>query len=264
MKKVTIFKYYSFGHDYKLLLGRSKDDSIEHVLDDLNMFLEKIKELELRVTQSGIDQKKLNIEVEKLKKLVTEKKEKEKVPQNIISSIQTKLNKIDHILDAEIQLKDGYILDEKRYSLIILTERIDKLFSSETFIKIPTIAQYDFKEAGMCLAFDRFTASAFHLLRGTEDVLRFFFETLLAKNSKITDTWGSYTIAINKEIQAKKLDPEPSKELMINIDNLRLFYRNTTQHPDKIYNQDEVQDLFGISIKTVNEIVSDLKKRKLI
>lgn len=264
MKKVTIFKYYSFGHDYKLLLERTEETTNDVLLDDLNVFLDTIEELELKVTQSGIEQKELKKDKKKLEKLISEKKGAEKVPQSIISSIKSKLDKIDHILDAEIQLKDGYVLDEKRYSLTILTERIDKLFSSDSYNKIPTIAQYDFKEAGMCLAFDRFTASAFHLLRGTEDILRFFFETLLNKKSKITDTWGSYSTAINKEIKDKNLTPEPSKELMMNIDNLRIFYRNKTQHPDKIYNQDEVQDLFGISIKTVNEIITDLEKRKLI
>ena len=146
----------------------------------------------------------------------------------------------------------------------ILSERIDKLFSKNTFHNLPTIAQYDFKEAGMCLAFDRFTASAFHLLRGTEDILKFFYETLLNKKSKITDTWGTYSTEITKAVKSSNLKPEPSSELMMNIDNLRIFYRNKTQHPDKIYNQDEAQDLFGVSIKTINEIIFDLKQRKLI
>ncbi len=127
-----------------------------------------------------------------------------------------------------------------------------------------TITKFDFQEAGLCLAYDRFTASAFHLLRGTEDTLRLFYEFLLSKKSRTSDTWGTYTNGIEKAVKANKITPKPSKELLLNLESLRIFYRNKTQHPDKIYNNDEVQDLFGTSIKTINDIIIDLKSRKLI
>jgi hypothetical protein len=264
MKKVSIYKFYSFGHDYKLLIERKETDTITSVLGDLNNFLDFIDELDLKVTKSGISQKDFYIEKEKLEKLETEGKGKEKIPAAILASIKTKIEKIDHILDAEIDLKSGFILDEKRYSIEILTEKIEKIFSESTYQLLPTIAQYDFKEAGFCVAFDRYTAAAFHILRGTEDVLKLFNELLLGKKTKINDTWGTYTTGIKSAINSKKITPEPSEELIMNMDNLRIFYRNKTQHPDKIYSLDEVQDLFGVSIKAVNEIIRDLQSRNLV
>lgn len=55
-----------------------------------------------------------------------------------------------------------------------------------------------------------------------------------------------------------------SEELLNNLNNLRKFYRNKAQHPQMIYNSDDVQDLLFNCIKSINEMIQDLIKRKLI
>jgi len=50
---------------------------------------------------------------------------------------------------------------------------------------------------------------------------------------------------------------------MMSIDSLRRHYRNKTQHPQLTYTSDESQDILGTCIKMVNDIVSDLKARKI-
>jgi hypothetical protein len=48
----------------------------------------------------------------------------------------------------------------------------------------------------------------------------------------------------------------PAGPLLNNLDNIREHYRNPTQHPDKVYDINEVQDLFGLCIDAINRMVS--------
>jgi hypothetical protein len=53
-----------------------------------------------------------------------------------------------------------------------------------------------------------------------------------------------------------------TRPLLDNLDNIRHSFRNPTQHPDKIYDIQEVQDLFGLCIDAVNRMVKILSKYK--
>ncbi len=53
----------------------------------------------------------------------------------------------------------------------------------------------------------------------------------------------------------KKRRSSPPVELLNNLDNIRTSFRNPTQHPDKVYDIQEAQDLFGLSIDVVNRMV---------
>ena len=113
------------------------------------------------------------------------------------------------------------------------------------------------------LAFDRYTASSFHALRGTESVLAYYHQCLL-KNKKLKNvTWGTLAKEIDDGIKNKTIKPGPPEELLINLNNLRKFYRNKTQHPVLKYSSDSSQDLISLCTKTINEIVQDLVDRKM-
>lgn len=263
MQKTELFKYYRFGFNYFRLWHASEAHSNREFFDGLSGYFKFIDGLKLTVTKSGIRRSKLVEDLEEIQKLAEDlSKSDEKITSLLRYRVIEKLEKIDSILDAELLTRDGYILEDKRYSLNILTEDIGKIFGEGVYEKLPSIAQYDFKECGLCLAFDRYTAAAFHILRGTEDVLKIYYSKLCKAVPKKSSTWGTFITTISK--QAKLINPAPPEELLINLDNLRKYYRNTTQHPDKIYTSDEVQDLIGLCVKTVNEIISDLLKRKLL
>lgn len=89
---------------------------------------------------------------------------------------------------------------------------------------IPKVAQYDFEEAGKCLAFERSTAAAFHILRGTEGVLRSYYCSLVRrKESRVNPLlWGPMVDSL------KKLQKQPPIVLLNNLDNLRFSFRNPT------------------------------------
>lgn len=178
-------------------------------------------------------------------------------------SIIEKLKIADKTLNAELNIISAYYINSsKRIANEILENNIQKLFAKDVFQYLPEIARYDFDESGKCLLLNRFTACAFHTLRGTEDVLKFYYEKLLDISAKEHQTWWNFYEEIEKF--NKNAQPKISEELLNNLNNLRKFYRNKAQHPQMIYNSDDVQDLLFNCIKSINEMIQDLIKRKLI
>lgn len=260
MREEKLYRYYMFGYNYYALLRTSEWTNIS-LLKHLEEYFDFIKELELPVTQSGIEMNDLDEELNELKKINrTKANHEELVDSSFVSRLQEKLEKIDNILDAELSTKVGYIPSEKRYQLKYMIKDIGCLFAKGVYNYLPNIASFDFKEAGMCIALDRYTACAFHALRGTEDTLKLYYIKLLKKTTTGRKTWGTFV----NEIRKGNFKPAPPEELLINLDSLRKYYRNQTQHPVLIYTSDEALDLLGLCIKTVNEIIQDLLKRKLI
>jgi hypothetical protein len=261
MKKMNLYKYYSFGYNYYILLNNSGQKTNKEFYDDLLKYIEFVADLDLKVTKSSLNLQGILEAFSKIEKLSRGRKKNETISDEIHSSIIEILNKTDSTLDAELNIKIAYLNDSKRVSNELLTNDIAKLFAKDIFIEIPEIAQYDFSESGKCLTFDRYTACAFHCLRGTEAVLKFFYEKILNKNATETLTWGNFHQEIEANINNGTINPKPDAELMINLNSLRMYYRNKTQHPQLIYDADNVQDLLFLCIKTVNEMIGDLLNR---
>jgi hypothetical protein len=264
MRTVKLYDYYSFGFNYELLLNSSSEKTIEDFCTDFNRYRSFISEHSLKVTISSLSLQSLEDDLEKLYKLNKGRKKKERIPTQLHTAIIKKIRKADSTLDAELNTEISFLLDKKRFSNEILTEKIEKVFSDSMFSELPEIAKFDFKECGKCLAFDRFTAAAFHALRGTEDTLKFYYSTLLNKITTDKQTWGTFYTEIEKENKAGTLSPPVHEELLMNLENLRKYYRNKTQHPQLMYSSDEVQDLFFLCIKTVNQMMKDLMDRNLL
>ena len=67
---------------------------------------------------------------------------------------------------------------------------MSSLFAPNVLNSLPPIAQFDFGEAGKCIAFERPTAAAFHILRATEGVLRFYYIRMIRHGRISTLMWG--------------------------------------------------------------------------
>ncbi|MCH8069815.1 MAG: hypothetical protein IID16_11195, partial [Candidatus Marinimicrobia bacterium] len=48
---------------------------------------------------------------------------------------------------------------------------------------------------------------------------------------------------------------KPPVELLDTLDRIRINFRNPTSHPDKIYDIEEAQDLFGLCVDAINRMV---------
>ncbi len=99
----------------------------------------------------------------------------------------------------------------------------------------------------MCLALERPTACVMHLNRALECAL-----AALAKAVDITkqNDWGSYIREIGKQLDARakaagarSADEQFYAEAAANFDRLRRAYRNPTMHPEKVYSQDQAEEI---------------------
>lgn len=264
MEKVSLYDYYSFGFNYYILMNNSSEKTIEEFSKEITIYSNFINDLDLKVTKSLLKLYGWNDNITALNKLNVGVKKKKVIESELHQKIIELIKKADSTLDAELNIKNGFLIKEKRISTEKLINEIDSIFSIDTFLHLPDVARFDFMESGKCLAFDRNTASAFHSLRGTEDVLKFYYTNLTGKVATETQTWGNFHTEIEAGITVGKIMPHPPKELMQNLNSLRIYYRNKTQHPQLIYNCDEAQDLMFNCIKCVNEIIKDLKSRGII
>ena len=157
---------------------------------------------------------------------------------------------LEKTLFAESGGNLAFIVTDKRIDVNKLLWDMRSLMSPGTFDLLPSIAQYDFSEAGSCIAFGRSTAAAFHLLRGTEAVLRHFYCSIVKRDRVKPLHWGPMVKQLGDR---SKPPPMP---LLKNLDNIRLSFRNPTQHPEMKYDIEEVQDLFGLCIDVVNRMAT--------
>ena len=78
-------------------------------------------------------------------------------------------------LEAEAKGFSCYIVTDKRINIEKLVDDVPSLLAPNIFDNLSSISQYDLKEGCKCIAFERPTAGAFHILRGTEAELKTFY-----------------------------------------------------------------------------------------
>ena len=156
-------------------------------------------------------------------------------------------------IEAETQDFFAYVVTDKRYPAERLLNNPGELMAAGVYGSLPVIAQYDLRQACRCIAFELPTAAAFHLMRGTEDVLRFYYCSIVKQKRVRPLLWGPMVDGLKK--RKTKIPPAT---LLNNLDNLRVSFRNPTQHPEKIYDIDEVQDLLNLCIDVINRMIKHL------
>src|SRR5207248_2818113 len=156
------------------------------------------------------------------------------MPVSLTKAQAMELNRIlidiRKLLDAELPGFQAYIVTPKRLDVQRLLNDVGGLLSAGTFKKLGLITRTDLEEAGKCIAFERPTAAAFHLLRGTEAVLRQFYYAIVKHGRVSPMLWGSMIIDLRKRNKAK-----PHQDLVEHLDHIRRSFRNPTQHPEKVY-----------------------------
>lgn len=247
----SLYKYFKLGwHFHQLNLGTtSNNKGAIRILDEFQNF---VKEYKLVVTEKAMGDKPEQIK----KKLVVLNDPHGEITPEISVELKEFGEYIDTTLDSELRLRYAYILPNKRLGLDRLQQNIDQLFGSNVFENLSENAKKDFVEAGQSLAFERYTASAFHILRGTEAELRkYYFAKVKRGRIKPPFLWGK----IVKDFETKNRAP---KGLLAVLDSIREDFRNPTAHPEKFYGEDEVQNLFTHCIDVVNRIYKELKTTK--
>jgi len=251
MKPKTIFSYIWIGTCLRYLQDAQSGWSIHkknYVMDNINRFLETLEENELHVTERAC------AELLKIQEKLKSKTEDSKLSAEEAKNLNDIMDRVRDTFEAETQGFFAYVVTDKRMDVHKLLNNVGQLFKPNVFESLPEIARYDFKEAGLCIAFERPTAAAFHILRGTEDVLRIYYKRHI-RPSRPNLTWGQIITELRNKIRGKK----PGPILVNNLDNIRNSFRNPTQHPNKIYDIQEAQDLFSLCIDVINRMSSTFK-----
>lgn len=122
----------------------------------------------------------------------------------------------------------------------------------------------DIEEAAKCLALDRGTATVFHLMRVMEEGLKYVGSLL---GIPYAPSWESYITQIGIEIGKKhkhktvkwKRDEPFFKEILGNLEAIKIAWRNPTMHIVRTYSPSEAEDVF----KAVNTLMMRLAADKI-
>lgn len=255
MKPTSIAKYFELGGQLSYLRSAQERNPVHrpnNILDNINRFINNIEESELEVTKNALS------ELNEFKENLEKTEEEYRINKREVRTLFKIMDRILFVVRAESKAKFIFMISEKRIDVNKLLFNIASLFAKNVFKVLPDDIKYDLYESGKCIAFECSTASAFHVLRGLEGLLR----VLLSKLEPQIDTskmcWGPLITNLeNLNIQELSI-------LLDNLDNIRNNYRNPTNHPEKIYNVDEAQDLFQLCVGVINIIIPFMKKHNYI
>jgi hypothetical protein len=202
----------------------------------------------------------LSVSLQALKPLINFKsKIMESEEINLSDAESSELTEImadfEKVLFAETQTKYLFLLTERRYNTKFLLEQPRRLFAEGVGQKLPRISKIDFVEGFRCLVYGQATAAAFHILRGTEGVLKEYYFKNVKRNREKTPMWGNMVAGLRAKTRNK-----PPETLLDSLDMIRRSYRNPTNHPEAVYTLEEAQDLLGLCIDVVNKMVLSKKE----
>lgn len=258
MIKIPIGNYIQVGASLRYLQeaeeGRyfKRKDERSWILDNIKSTLDCLDEFGLPVTKRAST--KLHEFYNKHRNCKFDTKLTSEQALELIQIVNT----LRPTFSAEAAGIFAYIVTDKRIDTNKLLNDVPALFSPGTFQLIPDIAQYDFREAGKSIAYELPTAGAFHILRGTESTLRFYYCNYIKQRRLTTLLWRPMVEHLRK---CKKPIP---KILIDNLDNIAVNFRNPTAHPEYKYDINEVQDLFNLCVDVNNRMMNGLIKHKLV
>ena len=248
-------EYITLGTQLSYLRSATENYEVHEdnsVLDNIKRFTSSIVNSEFKVTKNALS------ELIEFKKTLEKTDKNYRISKADAEKLYSIMDKILFVLRAETEKYFTFSISEKRIDSNKLVFNIDLLLAKDVFNSLPDSIQYDFSEGGKCIAFECATASAFHVLRGVEGLLRL----LLKKLSPAVDVSKMVWSVVVKEL--KDLEIADLDVLLDDCDRIRHNYRNPTDHPEKIYNIDKAQDLFNLCVGVVNDIVDYMKTNNLL
>lgn len=176
-----------------------------------------------------------------------------KMSKDEANKLENNFRDIEQVIFAESSTKNIYTIPSRRYNSLYLLKSPQKLFKEGHFEKFSDLAQSDISSSAKCILFGESTASAFHILRGTEDTLKHYYFSHRKQKRLPKPMWGNMV----EQLKSKK-NNKPPRPLLDALDMIRSNYRNPTQHPEAIYTIDTAQDLFGVCLDVLGKMAEEL------
>jgi hypothetical protein len=135
-----------------------------------------------------------------------------------------------------------------------LIEQADVDFPTSIRLLLPPSAIDEIRAAGRALAFDLFTASAFHIMRAAELVLlELLKEYQVSPEKESQRNWGNYI---------KLLEGKVDGELLLFLKELAKLERNETIHPTKMLIDVEQVKVYSVAKMVIVGMIEHLQKRR--
>jgi len=251
VQEQSVWEFIGFGTSLRFLQDVQAGWRIhgdKKVLANLKWFFEDLDEMGLIVTANVAHDEMLG----DLRDELAGTGNDARLTDTQATALRTRITAVRKTLMAEAREKKAFVTSPKRWDVERLLYRPGDMFGEGVYEQLEPNAAYDFDEACKCIAFERSTAAAFHIMRGTEAVLRSFY-CFIVRQKRLPEHQRMWKPMLDKlRARAKP----PPKALLDNLDAIRHNFRNPTQHPDEIYTIDRAQDLLGLAIPVVNQMNS--------
>lgn len=163
--------------------------------------------------------------------------------------LQNAISQFRPALTAELGRIDVYFVKQKGiHSTRDLIERAERGVPDPHGL-LSDAAKADIQAGGRCLAFELPTASAFHMMRATETVMKTLMAT--AGCSAKDPNWGNYIKAME--------DVSVDKKITHHLRQIKDLHRNPISHPDVTLDMGEAQVLWSICISAISAMLGEIK-----
>lgn len=248
MEQKPISRFVSLGGTEKYLEDVDEGWPVHGdllVLWNLKTFVQMLEGLNMPVTLRAAGYVGLNALIETLEG--TEEDAKLTAEQS--TDLRDGMRKVRVAMIAEAEGKVAFVVSDKRHDTNKLLKAFGELLAPGVFDALTDEVRYDLEESGKCIAFERPTAAAFHLMRATEGTLREFYLATVKMNRVDPLLWFAMVDHLRRRSKP------PARALLDQLDHIRHNFRNPTQHPDAIYDIQEAQDLLSLSLDAITRLV---------
>lgn len=247
MKAENSYGLISIGLCIRYFCHLSSYEKVGDLNHHLKMLDESIHEAGFQVAESGMQI--LKEARDQLKTMSSD----EKVGEKLAKEFRDSAIMFEKIVFAEATTKKVYVIPQRRFNTEYLLSNPHRLFKDGLFARLSSLAKSDIHSAGRCILFGEATASAFHILRATEEALKLYYFSQ-KKTKRLSKPMWAGMVA---DLRAKTRD-KPPKVLLDSLDMVRVSYRNPTQHPDALYDIESAQDLLGVCVDLIGKMASSL------
>jgi hypothetical protein len=176
-----------------------------------------------------------------------------------LATVQNSVRKFETVLDDEIAGAPIFCLERiGNLSTDNLLDGASKGYAPEVLKVLPPNCIFEIDEAGRCLAFERATASGFHILRAVELSIKQYLTLIpgFIMPPLNRQNWGEY-ISLLKNNGA-------SKNVTDTLQNVKDNYRNPLMHPEDVLEMKESISLFCICQAMIELLVDEIHRRGYI
>ena len=167
------------------------------------------------------------------------------------------------VLDAlyttfETESKRKYLSclhNQRGYESTILIEKMNDIVSPECWKFFSKFAKREIEECGRCLAFERYTAAGFHVLRAVEAEVRDYV-CLVLQAEPLKRDLGHFVDVLAKN--------QASDKLISSLNEIRRLDRNPLAHPEAWLDLDDAIGTINLSIAALTRLISDMKRQRLL